>query len=129
MGDHPNAAIVRAAMESMSEGDMSSWDTLVDDDIVWHQIGADEPIRGKEALGESMKIVDGVDFKIETHDVLANDDHTVALVTATITAGGESLTYRTAEIMHISDGKVTERWAFSDDTAAITEFFASLMAG
>jgi hypothetical protein len=26
--------------------------------------------------------------------------------------------------MHIRDGKVTERWAFSDDTQRITEFFA-----
>jgi ketosteroid isomerase-like protein len=33
-------------------------------------------------------------------------------------------TYRTAEIYHIRDGKVAERWAFSDDTAAITAFFA-----
>jgi len=32
--------------------------------------------------------------------------------------------YRTAEIYHIRDGKVTARWAFSDDTAAINEFFA-----
>jgi ketosteroid isomerase-like protein len=32
--------------------------------------------------------------------------------------------YRTAEIMHFRDGKITARWAFSDDTAAINEFFA-----
>ncbi len=38
--------------------------------------------------------------------------------------GGQTLTYRTAEIYHIRDGRVTERWAFSDDTAAITAFFA-----
>jgi ketosteroid isomerase-like protein len=31
--------------------------------------------------------------------------------------------YRTAEIYHVADGKVTARWAFSDDTAAINEFF------
>jgi hypothetical protein len=31
--------------------------------------------------------------------------------------------YRTAEILHMKDGKVTEHWAFSDDTAAITDFF------
>jgi hypothetical protein len=26
--------------------------------------------------------------------------------------------------MHVKDGKVTERWAFSDDTAAIEKFFS-----
>jgi hypothetical protein len=29
-----------------------------------------------------------------------------------------------AEIYHIRGGQVAERWAFSDDTAAIAEFFA-----
>jgi ketosteroid isomerase-like protein len=66
------------------------------------------------------------DWKItglEIHDIIANDDHTVALGTATATRGGKTLTYRTAEIYHIRDGKVTARWSFSDDTAAINEFF------
>ena len=58
------------------------------------------------------------------HDVVATDDHAVALGTATATRGGKTLTYRTAEIFHIRDGKAVERWAFSDDTAAIIAFFA-----
>jgi ketosteroid isomerase-like protein len=28
-----------------------------------------------------------------------------------------------AEIYHIRDGKISARWAFSDDTAAINDFF------
>jgi len=56
--------------------------------------------------------------------VVANDDHAIALVQATARRGGRTLTYRTAEIFHVRDGKVTARWAFSDDTAAINEFFA-----
>ena len=38
--------------------------------------------------------------------------------------GDRTLTYRTAEIYHMRDGKVTERWAFSDDTQRIIDFFA-----
>ncbi len=56
--------------------------------------------------------------------MLANEEHAIALVTATATMGGKSLTYRTAEIYHVKDGKVTARWAFSNDTGAINEFFA-----
>lgn len=56
---------------------------------------------------------------------MANDEHTVALVAATATMSDQSLTYRTAEIMHIRDGKVTERWAFSEDTERINRFFSS----
>ena len=55
---------------------------------------------------------------------MANEDHAIALVTATAHMGGRSLTYRTAEIYHVRDGKISARWAFSDDTAAINEFFA-----
>jgi len=38
--------------------------------------------------------------------------------------GDQTFSYRSAEIYHMRDGKVTERWAFSDDTAAINAFFA-----
>ena len=124
MADHPNAAAVRQAQERFElSGDFMSLADMVDDDIVWHQIGADA-IRGKQALMEYMSSVPMGAIKVETHDVLANDEHVVQLVTATATMGDRSLTYRTAEIYHMRDGKVTERWAFSDDTQRIIEFFA-----
>ena len=55
--------------------------------------------------------------------MIANDDHAIALVEVTATRGGQTFTYRTAEIYHVRDGKISERWAFSDDTTAITAFF------
>jgi ketosteroid isomerase-like protein len=54
---------------------------------------------------------------------VANDEHAVQLVTATARMGDRTLVYRTAEIYHMKDGKVTERWAFSDDTDRINRFF------
>jgi hypothetical protein len=30
-----------------------------------------------------------------------------------------------AEIYHVRDGKISARWAFSDDTEAINRFFGS----
>ncbi len=128
MGEHPNAALYRDAMEKMENEDFEAWADYLADDVVWHQIGA-ETIQGKAALMESMGQYEGMDWDVDVHDVVANDEHLVALVTATVTAGGESFTYRTAEIAHVEDGKITERWAFSDDTAAINEFFAKLAAG
>ena len=72
---------------------------------------------------ESMK---GVDFEVDLHDVLVNDDHVVGLVTASVRIGDDAFTYRMAEIAHMEGGKVTERWAFSDDTQAIIDFFSQL---
>jgi ketosteroid isomerase-like protein len=58
--------------------------------------------------------------------VVANDDHCVAFATTTAAMGDQSLTYRTAEIYHMKDGKITERWAFSDDTERINKFFGGM---
>lgn len=132
MAEHPNAALVRRAMQAMNERDMSKAqqemavvDAFMADDIVWHEIGRAEPRRGKDELRAAL-MGGASDWTItyEVHDVIANDDHAIALGTATAVRGGRTLQYRTAEVFHIRDGKATERWAFSDDTAAIVEFFA-----
>jgi uncharacterized protein len=101
---------------------------MLADDIVWHEIGSDEPIRGKQALMERMSGMSegGGSITTETHDIVANDEHAVQLVTATATMGDQQLVYRTAEIYHMKDGKVTERWAFSDDTDRINKFFGGV---
>lgn len=125
MPEHPNAALLREAIGSMVRGDENAGDYYADD-IVWWQIGVDEPVRGKAALEESMGGFEGMDLDLDIHDVVANDDHVIALVTATVTAGDKTKTYRTAEIYHVADGKLSERWAFSDDTQGIIDFFDSL---
>ena len=104
---------------------MAVVDAFMADDIVWHEIGRAEPRRGKAELRAAM-MEGGRDTRIsyEIHDVVANDDHAIALGTATATRGERTLEYRTAEVFHIRDGRAVERWAFSDDTAAIVAFFA-----
>ena len=126
MSEHPNAVIARRLMDAFDSGDMQVMDGLIADDVVWHEIGVSEPRRGKAALAAAAPGGGAVDYTITgaLHDVLASDDHAIALVDATATRGGKTLKYRTAEIFHLRDGKITERWAFSDDTAAITAFFA-----
>ncbi len=124
MAEHPNATVYRTAMEKFMSGEETGAD-LIADDVVWHQIGA-ETLHGKQAVLASMAGLEGVEFDVELHDVVANDDHVVGLVVATVDAGDGPFTYRTAEIAHVEDGKLTERWAFSDDTQAIIEFFSGL---
>jgi uncharacterized protein len=126
MDEHPNAAWFREMGAKVDAGDFQAMMDSLADDVVWHEIGSDQPLHGKEAVVKrwtSGELAD-VQFNGTTHDIVANDDHTIALVETTATRNGESLTYRTAEIMHVRDGKITERWAFSDDTGRINEFFA-----
>lgn len=132
MTEHQNVAVVRRAMQAMNETDMSRAEqemgvveAFMADDIEWHEIGRAEPRHGKAELRTAM--MEGArDWTItyDVHDVIANDDHAIVLGTATATRGDRTLSYRTTEIFDMLDGKATERWAMSDDTAAIEAFFA-----
>ena len=120
-----SVTLLRQAFDALSSGNPQAAAELIADDVEWHEIGRAEPIMGKEALAARYgAAIPGWEITAELHDVLANDDHAIALVTATAGMGGRSFTYRTAEIFHIRDGKISARWAFSDDTAAINAFFA-----
>lgn len=127
MSEHPNATLVRKSVDAINTGDLAAAAEFLSDDVEWHEIGRAEPIRGKAALAAmygSSAPDPGFTITVEVHDVVANDEHAIAMVTAHATRGGKTLTYRTAEIFHVRDGKITARWAFSDDTAAINAFFA-----
>ena len=123
MAEHPNVTLARRAADEMQGEGNQAMAKYLADDVVWHEIGRAEPRRG---IAELAAAAGAADYEIdwETHDILGNDDHVVVLGTATATRGDRTLTYRTAEIQHVKDGKITERWAFSDDTAAIIDFFA-----
>jgi len=125
MEEHPNAVLVRQALTAFNQGDFEQFAAMTADDVNWYEVGASEPIHGKEAIFASMGS-GGRDFTIEAevHDVVANDDHTLALINATATKGDQTLHYQTVEILHFRDGKVTDRWSFANDTQAVTEFFS-----
>jgi ketosteroid isomerase-like protein len=126
MAEHPHVAIFRRVHEQLQQGNFEAAFDALDDDVVWHQLGA-ETLHGKDAVVASMSGMEefGADaFTIDVHDVVGNDEHVVGLVEATVRMGDQSFTYRTAEVAHMKDGKLTERWAFSDDTQRIIEFFS-----
>ena len=125
MGDHPNATQYRAAFAAFASGDVDAFRSTLTDDVVWHTIGGDT-MKGADAVATSMSGLAGFDFDISLHDVVANDDHVIGLVNIRVTAGDKEISYQTAEILHVDgDGKISERWAFSNDGQAITDFFAS----
>ena len=125
MDDHPNARLIREMIDDPVRSEVD----FVTDDVEWHFIGPIPPLHSKaemlerQAGGGSGRDYEQIDAK--THDVLANDQHAVALLETTFRHGEKTLTYRTAEIYHMRDGKISARWAFSDDTDAINRFFGT----
>jgi ketosteroid isomerase-like protein len=124
MAEHPNAKKYREVTEAFMAGNVELMSDYVADNVEWWYIGGDQPKRGKQALMEMYGALSDVEIKVDLHDILANDEHLIALVNATAKRGDRTFNYKTAEIHHIKDGKITHRWAFSDDTEAINKFFA-----
>ena len=128
MAEHPNAVRIRALYDLGS--DMDAVADALADDIVWHVPGRGAMsgvTRGKEAtLALFQKAIPGLEtFKIEVHDVLANDTHAVALVRYDHRRDGRAFSQLGAEVYHFDEaGRISAFWALSDDTMAHDEFFA-----
>jgi ketosteroid isomerase-like protein len=130
MTDHPNLEIAKAGYEAFAKGDLAAVSGFLADDVVWHA-GGDNILTGeyvgKEAalgyLGTIMQETGGT-FKNDVHDMLANDDHGVALVNVSATRGEKSLEARIVHVFHMRGGKMTEFWAISEDQDLFDEFWS-----
>jgi ketosteroid isomerase-like protein len=92
---NPNEDLLRQGYDAFGRGDMEWLNEHFADDIVWHVPGQNPFAgnhRGKEAVfalfAKQMELTDG-SLRLEIHDVLANDEHGVALATVTATREGK----------------------------------------
>lgn len=122
MPEHPNATLIREGFRAATHGDPSAADYIADD-VEWHVIGQAEAIVGKEAVLAHLGTPTDWTIYPVVHDVVASDTHAAVLINSRAVRGERTLEYRVAEIYDLRDGKVTKRWAFSDDTARIADFF------
>ena len=130
MTDHPNLERARAGYAAFATGDMATINDLLAEDTVWHS-GGDNILagdyKGKEAvLGYMARLMQetGGTFRNEIHDMLANDEHGVALVNATGERNGKTLNTPIIHIFHMRDGKMTEFWSVGTDQAVLDDFWA-----
>ena len=122
---HPNEDLLRRGYEAFATGDIDTVLSVLSHDIAWH-VGGSNQTSGdyhghQEVVGFFMKLVElsGGTFRLDVHDVLANDTHGAVLVTAHGERDGQPLAVREANIWHLADGKATEFWAFAEDQAAV----------
>lgn len=130
MTDHPNLDLLRRGYAAYGAGDMNTINELFADDVVWHVAGrgplaGDYP--GKEKVfGFFAKLqeLSGGTSTVEVHDLLANDEHGVAIVTESATRDGRSHQGRATHVLHIRDGQVTEFWDAQTDQYSADEFWS-----
>ena len=63
-------------------------------------------------------------FRVELHNVVANDQHVVALYTARGERQGRQLEDNAAQTHHIQDGKIAEVWTQFTDLYSVDEFWS-----
>jgi ketosteroid isomerase-like protein len=127
----PNEDLVRAASAAFGRGDLGALrDQFFAPDIVWHIAGTG-PLAGDyegaaQVMGLLGKIseLSGGTVRPELHDVLASDDHTVALTTIRAERAGRQLQLNLVHVIHAQNGKATEVWTHSSDPAAAAQFWS-----
>ena len=128
---HPNEELLRKGYEAFANYDLETIQKLFADDIVWHVVGGNNQLTGTfkgkdEVFGWFAKLLtlsEGT-FKIDVHDVIANDNHAIVLSHDTAQRGDKHLDVQAVAVYHISNGQTTEAWFFNSDVAQDDDFFA-----
>ncbi len=130
MPEHPNAALIRKGYEAFNKGDMATLTELYSEDTVWHEPG-NNPLSGEQRGREAvfaffgrMAELSGGTFRAVVHDILANDEHAVALSRLTGTRQGKETNSAAVQVYHMRNEKITEAWNFSQDQRAYDEFWS-----
>jgi uncharacterized protein len=99
-----NLENLRRSYKAFSAGDMETIGGLMADDTVWHILGHSHlagDLRGKDAVfgffGKLISETEGT-FRLEVHDVLANCEHSIGLVTERAEKGGKKWESRAVHV-------------------------------
>jgi uncharacterized protein len=122
--------IAREYFESVQKGDLGRVGELLDENVVWHQPGANQfsgEKKGRDAvfgmLGGMMEASQGSFAIDKVHALMGNGD----LVAATIHFAGRrddaSMSMEGVDLLRVENGKITEVWLFSADEAAEDTFW------
>jgi ketosteroid isomerase-like protein len=128
--EHPNIEVFKQVYETFTTGDMDRLAELIAKDFVWHVPGTNlisGEYTSREAIfgcfNKIFELSEGT-YRPELHDILANDEHTVALLHATARHGEKTLDQDYAFISHIRDGQIVELWEAWTEGPAWNEFWS-----
>jgi len=110
---HAPEDILRTLYEAFAKGDVETVMSLLTDDVEYH-ISGRSPVsgtyKGKDEVlawvGQLMELSGGT-FRIEVQDILANDEHGVALTIKRGQRAGKTLENRSVHVWGFRDGKCT----------------------
>jgi uncharacterized protein len=87
MTEHPDVELTRRGYDAFAKGDLAALSGLIAGDVTWH-VSSAGPLSGTyhgrdEVFGFFSRLAEetGGTFRLDAHDVLANDEHAEALCT------------------------------------------------
>jgi ketosteroid isomerase-like protein len=125
------AEVMRRYVEAWERNDREAAMALWADDIVHHVPGRSPlagDFHGKQAFldhyGKVFAELGGTIEVVEFHDVLASEDHAVALVKERAVRGERTLEFNRVVVYHLRDDKIAETWSHDYDLYALDEFWS-----
>lgn len=127
----PNEELIRRFLDAQTRGDAALLNELLADNIVWHVPGRNllsrDYTRKTEVFGFFGKAreLSGGTVRIEPIDILAGDQHTVALVRVHAEREGRKLNGELqAFTFRLEGGKIAEFWFLVEDRYAVDAFWS-----
>jgi ketosteroid isomerase-like protein len=130
LADHPNLATFRSIYTAFTTGDMDALATFFDEGVIWHTPG-EHPLAGThegraatfESFAEELEQSGGT-YSVEVRDVIANDQHIIALLHATANRENKRLDQDYVIVFGVRDGKVHAAWEIWRDQGSVDEFWS-----
>ncbi|RYZ97083.1 MAG: hypothetical protein EOP11_22530 [Proteobacteria bacterium] len=117
---HPNAAALEAIYKPFIAGDAAGVLALCEPNVTF-QIMGKSPLAGKYDAKDLSKLLtnlrefSGGSYRLETHDVMASDQHAVALCSEFVTKAGKPEQMRMAHVWRFQNGKPVAWYSYPRD--------------
>lgn len=125
-----NSVIIRKAYEDFAQGNIQAVFAAFDAGITWHVPGH-SPLSGdytgRDQIGgffqRTMELSGGA-FSIDVHQILAEDDLVVALVTVNAERNGLSASFPEIHVWRMREGKATDFREYQGDEQREDRFWS-----
>jgi ketosteroid isomerase-like protein len=127
---HPNESLGREANAAFGRGDLNALQNYFAEDIRWHIPGRGPLAGHHEGIAQVMGLLSKISelsrgtARLDLHDILANDNHTVTLATIRAERAGKHYQDDLVQVAHVQNGKVTEIWTHPADPYTAEEFWS-----
>jgi uncharacterized protein len=118
-------ALLHGLFEAFAAGDVARMEGAIDDDVTWHAPGTNRfsgEFRGRAAVLKRLATMReaGISTRFDVHDVVANEEHAVALVHLHLeVADGRRYDQPQVAVAHVRGGRIAEFWTMNQDQAVL----------